>query len=547
MANNSFSNLTPVDQYLTISLFNERKAKYPDGFVHEYFEDQAKLLPNKTAVIFESNSITYQQLDQRANQLANFLYEKGIQPDSFVCVSLTKSIDMLVVILGILKAGAAYIPIEPLFPKELIDSLVTDASPYAIITSSEFSKKFEKLSDNLVLIDKDKDVILKQSTVKPKVTLKDNNLVYAIYTSGSTGKRKAAQIEHRSLTNQRFAWKESLQIGENDIVLQTAPFSFDVFTADWVKTLTYGGTLVINPKNLVLEPDNEKTGEYLYKLLVDNGITVADFTPAILRKLLHYSEKNHLNLDFLRLIVVGCDSWYTNEHRELVEFTKGKTRVVDSYGMTECTVDCSYYEGYNDFHEATSSLIGKPYFNNEIYILDENGMVVPVGQTGELCVTGITLTRGYLNRPDLNKEKFGTLTFPNGQTQRYYKSGDLARFNTDGTLEFLGRKDSQIEIGGIRVELGEIEKSIQKNEEVYENTVLAIPGKDHTISLTAFLVLKKGSNLSEKDIKNFLAEKLPAYMIPQNFIFLDSIPLTVTGKLDRTKLATQVESIRADY
>jgi amino acid adenylation domain-containing protein len=391
-------------------------------------------------------------------------------------------------------------------------------------------------------LDLEQEAISKQPSDKPKVHINETNLAYAIYTSGSTGKRKAAQIEHRGLTNQRFAWKDALQISENDITLQTAPFSFDVFTADWVKALTCGAKMVINPKNVVLEPDDNKTGEFIYNLLIDNKITAIDVTPPVLRKLLRFVRDFKKDLNFLRLIVVGCDAWYMSEYRELVEFTKGNTRIVNSYGMTEGTVDSTYYEGYGDENGDSTSMIGKPYTNNEVYILDDDGNVASVGEVGELCITGPTLTRGYLNRTDLNAEKFGELIFPDGSKKRIYKSGDIAKYRPDGNLEFLGRKDSQIEIGGIRVEIGEIEKLIQKHPAVQENAVIATYDNEHKIKLTCFTVKNIGHDLYSDELKQFLADKMPYFMIPTNILILDTMPLSMTGKIDRKKLASIAES-----
>jgi len=537
----SFSQLTPVDQYLTISLLNERKKDYPTGVVHELFEAQVRKNPEAVAAAYRDQEITYGQLDQAANQLANYLIEKGVQPESFVGISVNRSLGMIVSVLATLKAGAAYIPIEPSFPPDLIEFMVGDSSPAAIITSNEHTPKFEKTRARLIKLDEEAEAIKMQSTAKPEVKITESSVAYGIYTSGSTAKRKAALIEHKNIVNQCHAWEDAYQITERDVVLQTASFSFDVFTGDWTRTLAAGAKLVLNPYNLILSPGDSKTGEELYHLMRDNGVTVAEFTPPVLRKLMRYARNAGESLGFMRLIIVGADSWYMNEHRELVEFTKGQSRIVNSYGMTEATVDSTYYEGYGTENDGDVSLIGKPFMNTEVFILDDKGKIVPVGEKGELCVAGPGLTRGYLNRPDLNAERFGEVTFPDGSAKRIYRSGDLARFRDDGNLEFFGRIDNQVELGAIRVEIGEIEGVIQKHPAVQENSVIVVENEDHNKEVLCFMVINPGQSMTDEELREFLSDKLPNYMCPSQIHILDSMPLTTAGKIDRKTLTSLIK------
>jgi acyl-coenzyme A synthetase/AMP-(fatty) acid ligase len=272
-----------------------------------------------------------------------------------------------------------------------------------------------------------------------------------------------------------------------------------------------------------------------------NGVTVAEFTPPVLRKLMRYASNSGKSLDFMRLIMVGADSWYMNEHKDLVEFTKGKTRIVDSYGMTEATVDSTYYEGYGSENNGDTSLIGKPFINTEIFILDKDGNAVPVGEKGELCVAGPGLTKGYLNRPDLNEERFSELKFPNGSVKRIYKSGDLARFRDDGVLEFFGRIDNQVELGAIRVEIGEIENVIQKYPSVQENSVIVYDDENHDKQVICFVVKNPDQDISEGKLNEFLNGKLPKYMWPSKLYVLESMPLTSAGKIDRKALLSMIK------
>lgn len=540
---NSFFRLTPVDQYLTVSLFNERKKDYPIGVVHELFEAQAKKNPEAIAVVYRDQKMTYGQLDKAANQLANYLIEGGVKLESFVGISLDRSLQMMISVLATLKAGAAYIPIEPSFPSYLVKFMIGDSLPAVIITSKKYTSKFEKTGAKIIELDDKLEAIKTQPATKPSVDVAASNVAYGIYTSGSTGKRKAALIEHKSIVNQCYAWQDAYQITEKDNVLQTASFSFDVFTGDWARTLMTGAKLVINPYNLILSPDDLKTGGELYRLMRNNRVTVAEFTPPVLRKLMRYARKAGKTLGFMRLIIVGADSWYMNEHRELVEFTKGQSRIINSYGMTEATVDSTYYEGYGNENNGDVSLIGKPFTNTEIFILDKEGNVVPVGEKGELCVAGPGLTRGYLNRPDLNRERFGEIRLPDGSTKRIYRSGDLACFRDDGNLEFFGRIDNQVELGAIRVEIGEIEKVIQRHPAVQENSVIVIEDEEHNKKVVCFMVTNPGQSVKDSELRKFLIDKLPRYMWPSRIRILDSMPLTTAGKIDRRMLFSLAKKI----
>jgi amino acid adenylation domain-containing protein len=444
----------------------------------------------------------------------------------------------MVSVLATLKAGAAYIPIEPSFPPDLVEFMVSDSLPAVIITTSKHAPKFEKTGAKLIKLDDKSEAIRMQSAEKPDVDIAESGVAYGIYTSGSTGKRKAALIEHKSIVNQCHAWQDAYQITEKDGVLQTASFSFDVFTGDWTRTFVAGAKLVLNPYNLIFSPDDNKSGEKLYRLIKDNRVTVAEFTPPVLRKLIRYARNVGEPLGFMRLIIVGADSWYMNEHRELIELTQGQSRIVNSYGMTEATVDSTYYEGYGTENDGNVSLIGKPFMNTEIFVLDDKDNIVPVGEKGELCVAGPGLTRGYLNRPDLNEERFGEVVFPDGSVKRIYRSGDLVRFRDDGNLEFLGRMDNQVELGAIRVEIGEIEGVIQKHPAIQENSIIVVEDEEHNKKVVCFMVINPSQSVTDNELKEFLADKLPGYMWPSQIHILDSMPLTTAGKIDRKTLTS---------
>ena len=534
--------LTPVDRYLIIDGFNERKKDYPKGLaIHELFEDQARQRPDAVAVTWLDNDITYGELDNAANQLAHHLIKKGIQPDALVGVSVNRSLEMMIAVLGVLKAGAAYLPIDPALPQELLDFMTSDSSAPVIITSSDHADKFATSGRELVRMDDDIEEIMKCSMEKPIVSVNESNLAYVIYTSGSTGRRKAALMEHRSLVNQYYAWQDVYQMSPNDNVLQTASFSFDVFTGDWVTTLCSGGRLILNPFNFLLSQDDYLTGKGVYSIMRDNNVNIAHFTPTVLRKLMKYARTQEEALNFMRLIIVGADAWYMDEHRQFVKDTQRNCRLVDAYGMTEATVDSTYYEGYGAEDDGSGSLIGKPFTNSEIYILDDKNNLVPVGKKGELAIGGLGLARGYLNRPELDAQRFINVGFPDGSTRRLYKSGDLARFRDDGQIEFYGRIDNQVELGSIRVEVGEIEAVIQRHPSIQENSIIVTEDDAHDKVVHCFVVMRAEEDDLRVDLQKFLIDKLPSYMIPSHVHVLSTMPLTSNGKIDRKQLTILAE------
>lgn len=535
MKRNSKKKIAPVEEYFIRNVYNGRKKEYPKTFVHKIFEDICKNQPDTIAVSYLEKEITYKSLNDRANKLANYLKKKDIKRGDIVFIAMERTIETIIAVLAVHKSSAAYIPVEPTFPEGLVKSFIDDACPKLIITTERYKSKLMGFGKVVLCLDEESQNIEKESIRAPRCELTESDVAYAIYTSGSSGRRKAAVIEHKGLTNQCYAWKDALNITKNDTTLQSATLSFDVFTADWIRALTSGAKMVINPYDLTLFPETDKSGEKLYKLIVSNNITFIDLTPAVIRRLIKYAKKEKKPLDFLRLIVVGCDTWYLNEHKDLIGITNRKTRVINSYGMSEGTVDTSYYEEYYDEYEG-NSLIGRPYTNNEIYILNSHNNLSPIGEVGEICISGVTLTRGYLNRPKLNKERFAHVRFSDGSVIRVYKSGDFGRYLRDGNLEFLGRGDNQIEIRGIRIELGEIEKLIQEHPDVFTCVVVNKKTRKSGNNLVCFVVPEKDAELNKELLVEHLVDKLPKFMIPQDFILIESLPLNKSAKVDRKSL-----------
>ncbi|MGB3207726.1 MAG: condensation domain-containing protein, partial [Crinalium sp.] len=378
------------------------------------------------------------------------------------------------------------------------------------------------------------EAIASENQDNPAINVKPNNLAYTIYTSGSTGKSKGVQIEHCSLANAYFAWEQAYQLRTTATChLQMASFSFDVFTGDMVRALCSGGKLVLCPRDLLLSP------QMLYELMVREKIDCAEFVPVVLRNLLQYLETSKQRLDFMKLIVCGSDSWYGSEYKKVREFCSEQTRVINSFGLTEATIDNSYFES-----TAIDSLgdqllpIGRPFANTQIYILDRQLQPVPINVPGELYISGAGLARGYLNRPELTAEKFIAHSF-NGSNQslRLYKTGDLARYLPDGNIEFIGRLDYQVKIRGFRIELAEIEAVLSQHVAV-QSSVVVDREDESGKRLVAYVVPHLGKSPTTSELHQFLQERLPDYMIPAAFVVLAELPLTPNGKVDRNSLPT---------
>ena len=351
-----------------------------------------------------------------------------------------------------------------------------------------------------------------------------------IYTSGSTGTPKGCVIEQGSLDNGFLGWQAAYRLENFRAYLQMANFAFDVFTADLVRTLGSGGKLVLCPSETLLDP------EKLIELIRREDIHYAEFVPAVVRPLLRHLEATHGNLGPVKIVVVGADIWYGGEYRRLRRALGPDVRVLNSYGLTEATIDNLYYDGSDEgLHDEGPIPIGRPYANQRAYVLDSRGRLQPVGVPGELHVGGVALARCYLNRPDLTAEKFIPDPFHPGE--RLYKSGDLARLLPSGQIELLGRTDHQVKIRGFRIELGEIESTLTQYSAVRDAVVVARDDDRGIKRLLAYVVIKDGAATpSASDLRAFLGSKLPEYMVPAMFMTLAELPLSSNGKVDRNAL-----------
>jgi amino acid adenylation domain-containing protein len=454
--------------------WNNTQTDYPkDACIHELFEEQVELRPDAIALVFEDEQLTYKELNQRANQLAHHLRNLGVGAEVLVGICVERSLDMVVGLLGILKAGGAYVPLDPAYPPERLAFMLEDASVRVIVTQRQLAKSLAKHQARIVCLDTDWEIIERQSEENPGCSLTSENLAYVIYTSGSTGTPKGVLVAHRGLCNLAKAQIEIFDVNLSSRVLQFVSLSFDVATSDWVITLCSGATLYIASNN------DLSAGFGLIEVLRDRAITHMGLPIAALGVL----PKEELPT--LGTIIVGGEA----VSPDLVATWSSGRRFFNAYGATESTITATI-AGCSDSSE--SPPIGRPIANIQVYILDAQLQPVPIGIPGELYIGGAGLARGYLNRPELTAERFILNPFSDEPSSRLYKTGDLARYLSDGNIEFLGRIDQQVKIRGFRIELGEIEAVLSQHPDVRDSVVM----KREDASGNQFLVAYIVSNLT---------------------------------------------------
>jgi amino acid adenylation domain-containing protein len=490
--------------------------------IHQMFEEQVEKTPNAIAVVFDDKYLTYEQLNEKANQLAHHLRSLGVGTEVLVGICLERSLEMIIGLLGILKAGGAYVPLDPAYPLERLDFIFKETQTPVVLTQSQLVNKLPS-GTQVVCLDSNWELIAQNSPFNPVCETKSDNLIYVIYTSGSTGKPKGVMVPHCGIRNVLESWQANFRLTNTDKVLQTISFSFDPSVLQIFWTLCFGGQLII------ARPGGHQDTAYLVKTVTEKQITVLKLVPSILRMLL---EAGIEKCRSLRHVTTGGEA-LSGELMELFFARMNLDNVlVNCYGPTETSIASSYWicQRGNNYLVAP---IGKPIANTEIYILDENLQPVPVGTPGELHIGGIGLARGYLNRADLTQEKFIPNPYSQQPEARLYKTGDLVRYGSDGNLEFLGRIDHQVKIRGFRIELGEIEAILEQHPALQQCLVMAredIPGDKR---LVAYVVATKEQIINPSELRRCLQDKLPEYMVPTAFVFLDSFPLNPNGKVDR--------------
>ncbi|MEO0012600.1 MAG: hypothetical protein RLZZ535_989 [Cyanobacteriota bacterium] len=495
--------------------------------IHQLFEAQVEQTPNAVAVSFAGSTLTYKELNHHANQLARYLQDLGVSPGDLVGICLDRSLEMIISLLGVLKAGGAYLPLDPAYPKERLSFILSDTRVSVLLTQEQLVQELPQPKTKIVLLERSQEVIALRSEANLGVLTTPDNLAYTVYTSGSTGQAKGVVVVHRNLVNAYQGWSNSYQLKTLKSHLQMASFSFDVFSGDWIRALCSGAKLVLCPGDLLLEP------EKLYRLMCEEKIDSAEFVPAVLKNLVQYLESKSQNLHLMKLLVVGSDILYVREFEQFRRVCGAKTRLINSYGVTEATIDSTYFESTAlELSSEGVIPIGRPFGNTQVYILDKQLQPVAIGVPGELYLGGLGLSLGYLNRSDLTEEKF--IIHPVKPEQKLYKTGDLARYLPDGNLEFLGRIDNQVKVRGFRIEVGEVEAVLVSQSQVKEAVVVAREENKGNKYLAAYVVTK--SPINTRELKEFLKQKLPEYMVPSAFVLLEALPLTPNGKIDRRAL-----------
>ena len=506
----------PESQQLLID-WNDTRRDYPQNQCFpQLFAEQVARAPDAVAAVFENQQLTYRQLNSRANQLARYLQQSGAKPEVLIGIYVERSLEAIVAILGIIKAGAAYLPLDPNYPQERLKFMLEDAGVSILVTQQQLAKNLTAPEYSVVCVDSDREIIARQSPANLTLDILPENLAYVIYTSGSTGKAKGVLIEHRGLYNLALAQIAAFNLNSNHRVLQFASLSFDASIFESVMALGSGATLYCARKESLLP------GQTLIQFLQDNAISHATFPPSLLAVL------PDAELPALQTIICAGESCSL----DVVKRWASGRRFFNAYGPTEATVWSSFAE----IGDRKKPPIGRPIANTQLYILDENLQPVPVGIPGELYIGGAGLARGYINRPELTAQRFIPHPFSEKPGERIYKTGDLARYLPDRNIEFLGRTDAQVKIRGYRIELGEIEALLVQHPAVKATAVVAEADLSGNQRLVAYVVPDRDRALNPLEMRSFLKEKLPNYMIPHAFVAIAFLPLTPNGKIDRLRL-----------
>ncbi len=505
--------------------------------------------PDALAVTVGSQSLSYRELDARANQVAHYLRRRGAGPEVLVGLCVDRSLEMLVGMLGILKAGAAYLPLDPEYPGERIAFKVEDAGASIVLTGASSARVVAGQGAERVLLDDDWPAIAAEPSHRPASGAGPGHLAYVIYTSGSTGKPKGVMVDHAKVMRLFDATDAWYGFGGADVWTMFHSYAFDFSVWEIWGALFHGGRLVIVPFWVSRSP------EAFYALLVDEGVTVLDQTPSAFRQLVHADEAAAPELRAslaLRWVIFGGEALDVGVLRPWWDrHGDAAPRLVNMYGITETTVHVTYRPvGIADLARPWSSVIGRPIPDLVVHVLDHARNLVPVGVPGEMYVGGAGVARGYLRRPELTAERFVRAPFDVGsepQTPpRLYRTGDLARRLADGDVEYLGRIDHQVKIRGFRIELGEIEAALDAHPAVREAVVVAREGSPGDRRLVAYLVPREGQAPTVSDLRAFVAQSLPDVMVPAAFVLLDALPLTENGKVDRRALPTPDEGRRPE-
>ncbi|HEY0604990.1 MAG TPA: non-ribosomal peptide synthase/polyketide synthase, partial [Herpetosiphonaceae bacterium] len=517
--------LTEPEQRHLLQQWDATASDYPtDSCLHDLVAAQAARTPDAVAVIFQDERLTYAELDRRANQLAHHLLQLGVGPETRVGLYLQRSIDLVVGLLGILKAGGAYVPIDPSYPQDRIQFMLHDSQAAVLVTQSSLASSLPEHTARLVCLDTDAATLAQASAANPPVTITPEHLAYLIYTSGTTGRPKAVLVEHRNLLNVLHASQQTFGYKSDDVQPWIASVAFDIALFELFNPLLAGGTTVVVGQYQALDGSRLLDGLAQW--------TVLHAVPSLLRQIVQTVTAEAAIRPVssrLRLICVGGDA-VPPELLADAQAAFPQAEIVVLYGPTEGTIICTHYVVPRS-QRPTRQVIGYALPNMRVRLYDASRQLVPIGVPGELYIGGAGVTRGYLNQPDLTAEKFVTI-----DGERWYRSGDLARYLADGAIEFLGRTDAQVKIRGYRIEVGEIEAVVSQHAAVVEAVVMAREDTPGDKRLVAYIVPDPEQPPTVNELRRFLQAALPDYMVPAAFVVLGALPLTPNGKVDRNAL-----------
>ncbi len=505
--------------------------------LHQRFEARVVLSPGAIAVRDGNETLTYTQLNERANQLAHYLHGLGVNADTLVGLSVERSLDVIVGIIGVLKAGGAYVPLDPTYPKERLAFLLEDAHIAVLVTQQRILACLPAYERPHICLDADQDVLKQQSMTNPTWQVRSDQCAYVIYTSGSTGKPKGVVVSHANVMRLFSATEAWFHFSARDVWTLFHSYAFDFSVWEIWGALLYGGTLIVVPYWMSRSPQD------FYKLLGQEGVTILNQTPSAFRQLQQVALQVGDNTlqNHLRYVIFGGEALEIQRLRPWFEhYGELRPQLVNMYGITETTVHVTYRPIKRwDVEQEVGSVIGQPIPDLDLYIVDNHMREVPIGAPGELYVGGKGVARGYLNRTELTQQRFIQNPFRPDVKNVLYKTGDLVRYRENGELEYLHRVDAQVKIRGFRIELEEIQEALHCHPLVTDAVVTAQQDSEGEKSLVAYLVVEpEGASIAVSEWRAFLLQKLPDYMVPGTYFLLDTLPLTPHGKLDVNALPT---------
>ncbi len=522
-------NLLPEKERQQLAAWNDTAVAYaqPPQGLHELFAAQVDRTPEATALVYNDTCLTYRALDERANQLAHYLQQQGVGPETLVVVCLERSLELVVALLGILKAGGGYVPLDPAYPAERQGYILEDSGAALLLTSAAVQPRLPATTVTAVCLEEVATAVAGQPARAPSVSVSAANTAYVIYTSGSTGQPKGTIISHAAIGN-HLAWMQgTFPLYDTDVVLQKTPISFDVSMCEIFGPLTAGARLVL------AQADEHQDSHYLVELINTQQVSLVQLVPSLLQMLLLVPAFGSCRS--IKRVYCGGEALPA----ALIErfYACLSAELYNMYGPTEATIDTTYWACEREWG-GTAVPIGRPIANAQTYLLDRHLQPVPVGVPGELYVGGAGLARGYHARPGLTAEKFIPHPFSPVPGARLYKTGDLVRCRADGNLEFLGRKDHQVKVRGYRIELGEIEAVLGGHEAIAETVVQVREDAGAVPQLVAYVVAMAGQAPGSGELRHYLQQRLPEYMVPAHLVMLEALPLTPNGKIDRRALPT---------